>query len=140
MLSLYHKYVGEREQALATAERARALAARCGDVPGHRDAIFKLIQILMDSGHIDQVLPLINEAEALAPAFDTLGMAQNFKAARFYVHFLRGEVEEAKTAGRRLLEIGVSRANPVARVGFLHMPAPTAVRATASTPPKARRR
>ena len=121
MLSLYHKYVGEREQALATGERARTLAARCGDVPVHRNVNFKLLQVLMDSGETDRVLALIDEAEALAPAFDHLQLAQNYKAARFFVHFLRGEVEAAKEAGRRLLEVGTSRDNPVALVGFLHM-------------------
>jgi DNA-binding SARP family transcriptional activator len=121
VLSLYHKYVGERDQALATGERARALAARCGDVPAHRSVNFSLLQVLMDSGHTDQVLALLDEAEALAPAFENDRTARNFRAARFFVHFLRGEVAEAKAAGQRLLDVDVWKENPVSRVGMLHM-------------------
>lgn len=120
-LCLYHKYVGEREQALATGERARALASRCGNVPVHRGANFNLLQVLMDSGHTDQVLELLEEAEALAPGYENQQTARNFRAARFFVHFLRGEVDEAKQAGQRLLERGEWKENPVARVGMLHM-------------------
>ncbi|MEP7301106.1 MAG: AAA family ATPase [Caldimonas sp.] len=121
LLGLFHKYGGESEKAIAVGERARSLAARSGHVPAHRSANFMLLQAYMDSGHTDQVLLLIDEGEALAPGFENYLVEQNYQAARFFVHFLRGEVAEARAAGARLLGMAERTGNAVARIGYLHM-------------------
>ena len=120
-LSLFHQYKGEGVEALALAERARALAARSGNVPAQRIAIFTLVRVLMDSGHTDRLLVLIDEAEALAPHFENHLMELNLQAARFFVHFLRGEVEPARRSGERLLDISKRVVQPLRRVGYLLM-------------------
>ncbi len=117
----HHKVRGENEQALAFSERARALAAHSGNVPAHRNAIFGLIEIHMNAGHTDEVLRLLDEGEALAPGFENHLIEQNFQAARFYVHFLRGEVAQARAAGQRLLAVATRSGNLVLRVGYLLM-------------------
>ena len=120
-LGLYHKYKGEGVEALAVGERARALAARSGNPTVHRIAIFNLVQTHMDTGRTDPVLALLDEGEALAPHFENRMMELNFQAARFFVHFLRGEVEPARTSGTRLLDISKRALHPLRRVGYLHM-------------------
>ena len=54
----------------------------------------------MDTGRTDPVLALLDEGEALAPHFENRMMELNFQAARFFVHFLRGEVEPARNSAR----------------------------------------
>ena len=120
-LGLYHKYKGEGVEALAVGERARALAARSGNPTVHRIAIFNLVQTHMDTGRTDPVLALLDEGEALAPHFENRMMELNFQAARFFVHFLRGEVEPARNSGTRLLDISKRALHPLRRVGYLHM-------------------
>lgn len=121
LLCQYHKSLGEREQALAAGTRARALAAACGNVSAHRNVNMHLLQVWMDAGQTGEALALIDEAEALAPGFENQRQAQNYRAARFFVHFLRGEVAAAEAAAERLLAAGAPRGHPVARVGYLHM-------------------
>ena len=75
----------------------------------------------MDTGRTDPVLALLDEGEALAPHFENRMMELNFQAARFFVHFLRGEVEPARSSGTRLLDISKRALHPLRRVGYLHM-------------------
>ncbi|WP_284618563.1 ATP-binding protein [Aquabacterium humicola] len=119
-LCLLHNVKGEREQALAVGERARALAARSGNVPVHREVNFQLLQAYLDAGETDAVLRLLDEGDALAPAADNRGRT-NYQAARFFVHFLRGEVEAARTAAADLLRMSRSQSNTLARIGYLLM-------------------
>jgi DNA-binding SARP family transcriptional activator len=121
LLALFHKYKGEAADALAVGERARTLAAHSGDVSAQRIAIFYLVQTLMDSGHTERVLVLLDEGEALAPTFENRQIELNYQAARFFVHFLRGEVDAARQAGDRLLANSKRVMQPLRRVGYLHL-------------------
>ena len=120
-LALHHKYMGDTVEALAVSERARSLAARSGDVSAQRTAIFKVAQTLMDSGHTERALLLLDEGEALAPHFENRMMQLNYQALRFFVLFLRGEVEPARRAGERLLDACKPPYDSLRRMGYLHM-------------------
>ena len=118
-LSLFHRAMGQGETAIVVGERARDLAARSGNVPVHRNVNFHLLQAHMGAGDTDRVLQLLDEGEALAPGFETINVEQNYLAARFYVHFLRGEVAAARDAGDRLLAMSKGKGRSVQRVGYL---------------------
>ena len=121
LLGLYLRRVGQIGKSLAVGERARSLAAAAGNVPVHRNVTFMLLQAFMDSGDTDGVLRLLDEGLALSPVFENRLAEQNFQAARFYVHYLRGEVETARAAADRLLVAAKHEDHPLARVGFLQM-------------------
>jgi DNA-binding SARP family transcriptional activator len=89
----------------AAFERARALAARCGHVPAQRAAILNLVKVHTDAGRADAALVLIEEGDALAPGFEHQRAEQAFAQARYFVHYLRGEVAAADTAAQRLLAV-----------------------------------
>lgn len=95
----------DRPAAEAALERARTLAARCGHVPAHRAAILNLIKLHTDSGRTDSALALLEQGEALAPGFEHQRAEQAFQQARYFVHYLRGEVSAADAAAQRLLAL-----------------------------------
>jgi len=121
LLGLYLKGVGQIDKSLAVGERARSLAAAAGNVPVHRNATFMLLQASMDSGDTDRVLRLLDEGLALSPVFENRLAEQNLQAARFYVHYMRGEVETALAAADRLLASAQHEGHPLARIGHLQM-------------------
>ena len=121
LLGLYLKRVGQLDKSLAVGERARSLAAAAGNVPVHRNVSYMLLQTCMDSGDTDRVLRLLDEGLALSPVFENRLGEQNFEAARFYVHYMRGEVETALAAADRLLTLSKRDGQALARVGYLQM-------------------
>ncbi len=96
---------GRNDRAVAEAalERSRALAAHCGHVPAQRAAILNLIKLHTDAGRVDAALALLDQGEGLAPAFEHQRAEQAFLQARYFVHYLRGEVAAADAAAGRLL-------------------------------------
>jgi len=95
----------DRAAAGATFDRARALAARCGHVPAQRAAILNLVKLHTDAGDADAALALLAEGEALAPGFEHQRAEQAFLQARYFVHYLRGDVADAGLAAQRLLAL-----------------------------------
>lgn len=94
---------GDRVASEAALERARSLAARCGHVPAQRAAILNLVKLQTDAGRAEAALALIEEGDALAPGFEHPRAEQAFAQARYFVHYLRGEVAAADAAAQRLL-------------------------------------
>ena len=97
--------LSDRAASEASFERARALAARCGHVPAQRGAILNLVKLHTDAGRADAALALIEEGDALAPGFEHQRAEQAFAQARYYVHYLRGEVAAAHAAAQHLLAV-----------------------------------
>ncbi|NRF71837.1 AAA family ATPase [Aquincola sp. S2] len=95
----------DREAARAVLDRARGVAQACRHVPAQRSAILNLVKIHTDSGDAEAALALLLEGEALAPGFEHQVAEQAFGQARFYVHYLRGQVAEADLAAQRLLAL-----------------------------------
>lgn len=95
----------DRPAAEAAFDRARSLAARCGHVPAQRGAILNLVKLHTDAGRGDAALALLEEGEALAPGFEHQRAEQAFLAARYFVHYLRGQVPEASAAAGRLMAL-----------------------------------
>jgi DNA-binding SARP family transcriptional activator len=96
---------GDRKASEAAFERARALAARCGHVPAQRAAILNLVKLHTDVGRADAALALIQEGDALASGFEHQRAEQAFAQARYFVHYLRGEVAAADAAAQHLLAV-----------------------------------
>ena len=96
---------GDYASAQATLERARALAARCGHVPAERSAILNLIKLHTDAGRSAEALVLLEAGEALAPGFEHQRAEQAFMQARYFLHYLRGEVALADAQAGRLLKL-----------------------------------
>jgi DNA-binding SARP family transcriptional activator len=111
----------ERDASLAALERARALAARCGDVPAERAAILNLIKLHSDAGRSAQALSLLEAGEALAPGFETPRTEQAFMQARYFLHYLRGETAEADAQATRLLALADRLADRLIRLASLQM-------------------
>ena len=119
LLGVVHTHTGERAQAITVIERARVIAARCGDVPAHRGAILNLVKLLADTGDTTAAIALLDEGEALAPSFEHRRAERAFCDARYCLHYLRGEVSEARAAAERLLTIDVGSMGPIDRIGTL---------------------
>lgn len=119
LLGVVHTHTGERAQAMAVIERARRIAARCGDVPAHRGAILNLVKLLADAGETTAAIALLDEGESLAPSFEHRRAERAFCDARYYLHFLRGEVPEARAAAERLLAVDAGSMGPIDRIGTL---------------------
>ena len=96
---------GDYASAQATLERARSLAARCGHVPAERSAILNLIKLHTDAGRTAEALALLEAGEALAPGFEHQRAEQAFMQARYFLHYLRGEVALADAQAGRLLKL-----------------------------------
>lgn len=94
---------GDAEAARQRFERARALARRCGLVPTQRAAILNMVKLHADAGRSSEALALLDEGEALAPGFEHTAAEQHFLQSRYYLHCLRGEVEAADAAARKLV-------------------------------------
>lgn len=97
-------FAGDPERAREGLLRARALARRCGHVPAQRAAILNLVKLAADAGDTAQASALLDEGEALAPGFEHARAEQAFLEARFYVQYLRGELDAARAAAQRLIE------------------------------------
>jgi DNA-binding SARP family transcriptional activator len=96
---------GDRAASEAAFDRARALAARCGHVPAQRAAILNLVKAHTDAGRADAALALTEEGIALAPGFEHQRAEQAFAQARYFVHYMRGEVAAADAAAQHLLAV-----------------------------------
>ncbi|MEO5843791.1 MAG: AAA family ATPase, partial [Caldimonas sp.] len=118
---LVHNHLGRVAEAAADLQRARALAARSGNVAAQRGAILNLVKLLTDGGDIDAAAALLDEGEALAPGFEHRHAELAFREARYFVHFLRGEVDAARSAGDRLIAFAAVEGQPTGRVGALHL-------------------
>jgi hypothetical protein len=104
LLGVAQMHAGENPEATqAVLERARAVAAACGHVPAQRGAILNLVKLHTDAGRAGAALALLAEGEALAPGFEHQRAEQGFLQARYFVHYLGGEVEQADAAAQRLL-------------------------------------
>jgi len=94
-------YGGATARAREALLRARELSRRCGHVPAQRAAILNLVKLAADAGDTDEAIALLDEGEALAPGFEHARAEQAFLSARFYVRYLRGDLDAAReTAGR----------------------------------------
>ncbi len=111
----------DRPAATAAFERARALAARCGHVPAERGAILNLIKLHTDAGRTAEALALLQAGEALAPGFENQRAEQAFMQARYFVHFLRGEVAQADHHAGRLLALAERVADKLIELASLQM-------------------
>jgi hypothetical protein len=74
-------------------------------VPAQCAAILNLVKLLTDAGRADAALALIEQGDALAPGFEHQRAEQAFAQARYFVHYLRGEVAAADTAAQQLLAV-----------------------------------
>lgn len=101
--------------------RAREVARRCGEVPAHRSAILNLVKLAADAGDASQAAALLDEGEALAPGFEHERAEQAFLEARFYVHYLRGELDAARASARRLIDAAERVAGWGERIGARHV-------------------
>ena len=119
LLGVVHVYAGERTQAIAVTERARQIATCCGDVPAHRGAILNLVKLLADAGDTTAAITLLDEGEALAPSFEHHRAELAFREARYCLHFLRGEVAQARAAAERLLAVMARELSPTDRIGAI---------------------
>lgn len=95
----------DRAAAAEAFERARRLAMRCGHVPQQRAAILNLVKLHADAGRGDEAAALLDEGLALAPGFEHPRAEQAFAEARYFVHYLRGDLAAAQDAAGRLLEM-----------------------------------
>jgi ATP/maltotriose-dependent transcriptional regulator MalT len=90
---------------MAILARARALAARCGQVEEQRAALLNLVKLHTDRGDADAAIALLDECEALAPHYGNPSMQQGVAAARYYLHYMRGEVDRAGAAAQALMAL-----------------------------------
>lgn len=102
-------------------ERARSIAAACGHVPHHRSAILNLIKLQTDAGNTAAALTLLDEGEALAPGFEHARAQIGFLEARYFVHYLRGELTLAQAAAERLLAASDDQADITGAIGSRQM-------------------
>jgi hypothetical protein len=105
----------DRTTAVAAFERARTLAQRTGHVPLQRAALLNLVKCHADEGRGDAAAVLLDEGEALAPGFEDRGVELAFAQARYFVHYLRGEVDAARRAAERVLAIDAAAVDPQSR-------------------------
>jgi hypothetical protein len=112
---------GDRAASELALEHARRLAARCGHVPAQRAAILNLVKLHTDAGRADAALALLEEGDALAPGFEHQRAEQAFAQARYFVHYLRGEVDAADAAARQLLAVARNVADRAILVESLQM-------------------
>lgn len=114
---LAHLYRGEYAEARQHIQRARLLAQHCGDVPTQRGAILNLVKLDVDIGDTDAATALLDEGEALAPGFEHRRAELAFLEARYFLHFLRGEMAPAHAAAERLLALATPMDSPHERIG-----------------------
>lgn len=114
-------FAGQVERARALLLRARELARRCGEVPAHRNAILNLVKLATDAGDVAQAGELLDEGEALAPGFEHVRAEQAFLEARYFVHYLRGELDAARASARRLIDAAERVAAFGERIGARHV-------------------
>lgn len=107
--------------ALAALEQARALAARCGHVPAQRAAILNLIKLHTDGGNTAAALALLDEGEALAPGYEHMRAELGFMEARYFVHYLRGELGQARAAADRLVAASARGTDHTLVIGSCNM-------------------
>ena len=112
---------GDRATALQACRRALALATRAGHVPVQRSAILNLIKIHTDEGDADAAEALIDQGEALALGFEHSTAEQAFAQARFFVHYLRGDVARADAAAHELLRLARRLADRTVQLSSLVM-------------------
>jgi len=94
----------DRVTAEAAFDRSRALAQGCGHVPQQRAAILNLVKLHTDAGRGDAANALLDEGEALAPGFEHPRAKQAFLEARYFVHYLRGDIAAARAAAAALID------------------------------------
>jgi hypothetical protein len=121
MLGAFLLEGGDHDEAQAVNERSRAIARAAGDVPSHRSAIFGLVKQAFHRNDVEQAGLLLDEGESLAPAFENQDIEQKFIAARYYLHWLRGESAAATATGARLLELVDRDGGPLERIGYRHL-------------------
>ncbi len=114
-------YRGDRSRARDDLSRARDLAQRAGNVPVHRGAILNLVKLYTDDGDAATAVRLLDEGEALAPSYEHRRSEQAFREARYFVHYLRGEVSEARAAAERLLVLARDPTAVFEWIGALHL-------------------
>lgn len=110
-----------QEEALALLERSRRIAARCGHVPAQRGAILNLVKLYADRGRTAEAVALIDEGEALAPGYEHPTAELAFCEARYYVHYLRGDLVAARLAAERVLSLSARLADRMIRHGTLQL-------------------
>lgn len=93
----------DRAAAAAAFEQARSLAQRCGHVPQQRAAILNLVKLHTDAGDPDAAAALLDEGAALAPGYEHPRAMQAFLEARYFVHYLRGDIAAARHAAAALI-------------------------------------
>ena len=96
---------GDRAAALQCCQRALALATQARHVPAQRSALLNLIKIHTDQGDAEAALALIDQGQALALGFEHPTAEQAFAQARYFVHYLRGDVLRAEAAAHQLLQL-----------------------------------
>jgi tetratricopeptide (TPR) repeat protein len=96
---------GDRAAALQCCQRALALATQARHVPAQRSALLNLIKIHTDQGVAEAALALIDQGQALALGFEHPTAEQAFAQARYFVHYLRGDVLRAEAAAHQLLQL-----------------------------------
>lgn len=89
----------------ALLQRAREIAAHCGNVPAQRMALANLITLASGEGDTAQQQALIEEAFALAPGFESPGAEFNFLLYRAQLHWSLGEVGPCETVVKQAMEV-----------------------------------
>ena len=86
-----------------------------------RGAILNLVKLLTDGGDIDAAAALLDEGEALAPGFEHRRSELFFREARYFVHFLRGEIDAARSVGDQLIAFAALEDLRAERISALHL-------------------
>lgn len=90
-------------------------------MPAQRAAILNLVKLATDAGDVAQAAALLDEGEALAPGFEHLRAELAFREARFFVHYLRGDVQAARSSAAQLVDLVSAMAGYSERIGARHL-------------------
>jgi len=113
--------LGRRDEARSSCATALELARRGGSIRTHRVALYRMVVILTDESRFDDVLPLVEEGEALSPFWDSPDMQQGFMRLRQFVHQVRGEGELSRQAAARMVEHARTLDNVHVQLGSLRV-------------------
>lgn len=112
---------GRWAAARAWLERARAQAARAGNVPVERGAILNLVKILTQTGEVAAATQALQEGEDLSPFYESRVAEAAFVQARYYCHTLLDEEVQARALLPRVIATSDACEEPYWQVGGRHL-------------------
>lgn len=95
--------LGHYARAIELMEQGRAAAAAAGRIPTQRAAILNLVKLHTQTGAVTKALALLDAGEALSAHYEHPTAEGAFLQARYYCHYLEGQLAEAFAMVPRVL-------------------------------------